>query len=225
MKHVILSIVLLAVTTIFLVFTMSSFAGNINPANDGHQYAHGENIGWINLAPSAGPGGTVGDGKLSGYIWSENIGWINLNPAFGGVIHDGKGNLSGYAWSENAGWINFSCTTDNSCSMVKYGVTIDTTTGVFSGKGWGENIGWVEFKYIGFPNAENTYTKTLWRINGDISSNGVVTLEDAIMTLQINTGKTPVNKVHSGATVKENNQIGLEEGIYIIQHVSGTITE
>jgi hypothetical protein len=225
MKNVILSIILPAVTAVFLVCTISSFAGNINPANDGHQYAHGENIGWINWAPSLGPGGSVEDGKLSGYIWSENIGWITLNPAFGGVIHDGKGNLSGYAWSENAGWISFSCTTDNSCARVKYGVTIDTRTGVFSGKGWGENIGWVEFEYVGFPNPADTYATTIWRINGDISSDGVVTLEDAIMTLQVSAGETPAAMVHLGAQGKENNRIGLEESIYIIQQVSGPINE
>jgi hypothetical protein len=193
MKNVILSIILPAVTAVFLVCTISSFAGNINPANDGHQYAHGENIGWINWAPSLGPGGSVEDGKLSGYIWSENIGWITLNPAFGGVIHDGKGNLSGYAWSENAGWISFSCTTDNSCARVKYGVTIDT--------------------------------RTIWRIFGVISSDGVVTLEDAIMTLQVSAGETPAAMVHLGAQGKENNRIGLEESIYIIQQVSGPINE
>jgi hypothetical protein len=119
----------------------AGFAENIDPYEDGSQYAYGENVGWLNFEPNiTGPnvGATVTDEKLTGFIWAENIGWINLSPvSYGGVTNDGSGNLSGYAWGENVGWISFS---------PNYGgVTIDAD-GNFSGWAWCENIGWVIFQ-------------------------------------------------------------------------------
>ncbi len=113
------------------------FSGNIDPSNNGSQYAWGENVGWINLKPSWGPGITVTDTVVTGYMWGENIGWIKLNPANAGVFNDGAGNLSGYAWGENVGWIKF--------AHAYGGVRINAATGVFSGYAWGENIGWINF--------------------------------------------------------------------------------
>ena len=54
----------------------TAIAENIDPANDGSHYALGENIGWLNLEPNGegGPGVTVGEALLSGYIWRENAG-------------------------------------------------------------------------------------------------------------------------------------------------------
>ncbi|MGH7242631.1 MAG: hypothetical protein ACREJD_04370 [Phycisphaerales bacterium] len=85
-------------------------------------FAWGENIGWINLGPGAGPyantsGATFGvnadsAGKLSGMAWSENGGWINFNggalatPAQPARIDFVSSRLRGYAWSENFGWLN-----------------------------------------------------------------------------------------------------------------------
>lgn len=209
-----------AVTVFLLFFSVSVSAGNIDPGGDGHKYTYGENVGWSNLAASQGPGVMVEDNKLTGFIWSENIGWIKLAPNFGGVIHDGKGNLSGYAWSENCGWINFSCTTNNTCSNVDYGVTIDTVTGLFSGYAWGENIGWIKFDYSGFPNPDHTYALTSWRMNGDISSDGMISLEDAIMTLQVCVGTNPVSTVHAGADINDDYRIGLAEAAFVLQQVS-----
>ena len=92
-------------------------AENIDPAGDGHQYAWGENVGWVNVEPSddGGSGVEVTDFKLTGWMWGENIGWINVScentsvcgDTDFGVLNDGSGHLSGFAWSENAGWINF----------------------------------------------------------------------------------------------------------------------
>jgi len=210
---------------VLLFFSNMVFAGSIDPDADGHKYSYGENIGWSNFRPSQGPGVTVKDNRLEGFVWAENIGWIKLDPAYGGVTHDGHGNLSGYAWSENAGWINFSCETNGTCVSVDYKVTIDTTTGVFSGYAWGENIGWIRFDYAGYAAPSGNYVKTDWRINGDISSDGAVTLEDAIMTLQVGAGISPASQLHSGADVNEDSRIGLEEAAYILQMVSGIRTE
>ena len=114
-----------------------SFAENIDPYEDGSQYAYGENVGWLNFEPNQGPGVQVSSSEVTGFVWAENIGWINLSPStYGGVINDGYGNLSGYAWGENIGWINF----DPSFG----GVTIDSE-GNFDGYAWGENIGWINF--------------------------------------------------------------------------------
>ena len=195
-------------------------AGNIDPAGDGHKFAFGENIGWNNLADSQGPGVTVNDTYLSGFIWSENIGWINLAPVYGGISHDGHGNLSGYAWSENAGWINFSCETESTCARVDYGVTIDPVTGTLSGYAWGENIGWISFEYTGFVNADDNYAVTGWRINGDVNSSGSVMLEDAILALQTVAGITPAPEVFPGADVNGDIRIGLEESIYILNDIA-----
>ena len=37
----------------------------------------------------------VTDSKLTGYAWGENIGWINLAPSHEGVLNDAEGHLSG----------------------------------------------------------------------------------------------------------------------------------
>ena len=93
-----------------LAFGQLTLAENIDPYDNGHQYAWGENVGWFNFEPSEGLGVTVGDYVVTGYVWAENIGWINLSPSvYGGVTNDGYGELGGYAWGENVGWISFSC--------------------------------------------------------------------------------------------------------------------
>lgn len=130
-------------------------AENIDPDNDGSQYAYGENVGWLNFEPGGdgGSGAEVVDTEVTGYAWAENIGWINLSPTnFGGVVNNGSGMLSGYAWGENVGWINFGPTGG--------GVTI--TNGDFDGWAWGENIGWIHFQNLAIP----YIVKTSWPEGG-----------------------------------------------------------
>lgn len=134
-----------------LFFCSAVYAENIDPLDDGSQWAWSENVGWLNFEPSEGPGVTVSDTDVTGYVWAENIGWINLSPAsYGGVTNDGNGTLSGYAWGENVGWISVSCENTGSCENVDYGVTIDGE-GNFEGYAWGENIGWINFNLIMQP--------------------------------------------------------------------------
>jgi hypothetical protein len=131
------------------------YAENIDPCDDGSQYAYGQNIGWLNFEPSQGPGVTVSTARLAGYVWVANIGWVSLScsntDSCGtvdyGVANDGAGNLSGYGWSANAGWISFSCEDTGSCASVDYGVTIDSN-GVFDGWAYGQNIGWIHFQSV-----------------------------------------------------------------------------
>jgi len=115
---------------------------NIDPYEDGSQFAYGENVGWLNFEANEGPGVTVSGDKVSGFVWAENIGWINLSPVYGGVLNDGGGLLSGHAWGENVGWINFNPIVSG--DPTRYGVSIDEF-GEFSGWAWGENIGWINF--------------------------------------------------------------------------------
>lgn len=123
---------------------------NIDPNDDGSQFAWGENTGWLN----GEPGVFVEDDGLSGYLWSENTGWVSLsclnNASCGtsgfGVTNKGNGMLGSYAWSENAGWISFSCANEGSCATKNYGVTINPATGEFSGRAWSENTSWITFR-------------------------------------------------------------------------------
>jgi hypothetical protein len=134
---------LVLVISVFTILVLTSVASaeNIDPYEDGSQYAWGENIGWVDFEPNLvdpNVGATVTSEKLTGFIWAENIGWINLSPEnYGGVSNDSAGNLSGYAWGENVGWINFGPSYG--------GVTIDGE-GNFDGWAWGENIGWINFQ-------------------------------------------------------------------------------
>lgn len=129
---------------ILILYAPFTFAENIDPDNDGSQYAYGENIGWLNFEPNQGNGVHVSDSQLVGFVWAENIGWINLSPSiYGGVGNDGTGLLSGFAWGENVGWINFNPQVSGDANH--YGVTIDHD-GDFDGWAWGENIGWIHFQ-------------------------------------------------------------------------------
>jgi len=141
--------VLIACILVFLA--NSVWSENIDPYEDGSQYAYGENVGWLNFDPNTGDGVQVGSDVLTGWVWAENIGWISLScentascPTVSyGVTNDGGGNLSGYAWAENVGWINFDPNVPG--DDTKYGVTIDAN-GNFDGWAWGENIGWIHFQ-------------------------------------------------------------------------------
>jgi hypothetical protein len=90
-----------------------------------------------------GPGVTVTDTALLGYVWGENIGWINLSPAqYDGIAND-NGMLTGYAWGENVGWINFQ-PANGGVNLLP----IDSHRAKFNGWAWGENIGWIHFNSV-----------------------------------------------------------------------------
>ncbi|MHC4337442.1 MAG: hypothetical protein ACYSTG_05760 [Planctomycetota bacterium] len=181
-----------------------SYAENIDPNNDGSQYAYGENVGWVNFEPNvAGPnvGATVSEEKLTGFIWAENIGWINLDPNDDdpntGVSNDGAGNLSGLAWGENVGWINFDPNVPGDPNH--YGVTIDID-GNFDGLAWGENIGWINFNsadlygfgvqackvnFIDLANFVDDWLQSGPGLPGDLSGNEEVDFVDYGMFAQL----------------------------------------
>ena len=150
-KQTLQTIIILA---ILLMSLNTGWAENIDPYDDGSQYAYGENVGWVNFDPnvpgdSNSYGATVTSSQVTGYVWAENIGWINLDPndadSNTGITNDGAGNLSGYAWGENVGWINFAPNVPGDSN--DYGVKIDVD-GAFYGYAWGENIGWINFSIV-----------------------------------------------------------------------------
>ncbi|MCX5905308.1 MAG: hypothetical protein NTV89_17980 [Proteobacteria bacterium] len=144
--------IILCLTAALMLFCHNAArAENIDPNDDGAQWAWGENVGWFNFDPVQGIGVTVGDSNVTGWVWTENIGWINLSPQqYSGVTNDGSGKLGGWVWGENVGWISFSCLNTDSCATVDYGVTINAD-GKFDGYAWGENIGWVNFELLSQP--------------------------------------------------------------------------
>ena len=76
------SLVPVAVTLCLLSAT-PAVAENIDPANDGSQYAYVENAGWLDTEPNGDgrEGIQVGDDELSGWMWGENVGWLSLSCA------------------------------------------------------------------------------------------------------------------------------------------------
>jgi len=173
---------------ILLLLANFASAENIDPYEDGSQYAYGENVGWLNFEPNvAGPnvGATVTSEKLTGFIWAENIGWLNLDPNDSdpntGITNDGAGNLSGYAWAENVGWLNFDPNVPGDPNQ--YGVTIDSE-GNFDGWAWGENIGWIHFQctsivdWDNLANFVNDWLESGTGLPGDLSGNDEVDFVD-----------------------------------------------
>lgn len=140
------------VAILFLVFPLGVvFAGTIQKPD---QHAWGENVGWVNFAPTEG-GVQVTDVAITGYAWDSIYGWINFAPTTGGVKNDGAGHLSGYAWSTGAGWINFSS------------VSIDAN-GKFIGQASGSTYGRLNF------DCANCRVITDWRPSSVTSTQGEV---------------------------------------------------
>lgn len=135
-----------------LVWTLPAMAsetdGTVSPTE---KYAWGENMGWINFAPTNGSnyvGVEVTDTQVKGYAWSGDYGWINFNPSSSGqgVTNTPSGQLGGYAWSASLGWVSMS------------GVTIDAN-GKFNGVAGVQSLpaGRINF------NCTSCNVKTDWR--------------------------------------------------------------
>jgi hypothetical protein len=178
-------------------------AENIDPYEDGSQYAYGENVGWLNFEPNEGPGVHVSKTELIGYVWAENVGWVSLSCENTSscatvnyrVTNDDAGNLAGYAWGENVGWISFSCDNTSSCGTVDYGVTVDSD-GNFDGYAWSENIGWINFNsaqlfsygvkackvnFTDLANFADDWLDSGVALPGDLSGNNEVDFKDYSM--------------------------------------------
>lgn len=109
------STILLLALLLFFNLNIRALASQTNGTIDeNYSYAWGENIGWINLAPTNSSGDYVGvtitDSGLSGYGWSSKYGWINFNPSSSGqnVTNTSAGSLGGSAWVSGLGWLDLS---------------------------------------------------------------------------------------------------------------------
>ena len=76
------------------------------------------------------------------------------------------------------------------------------------------------FSMVGVP---FTYSSNI--LKGDIDGNGVVNLADAILAVKVLAGQTPEgireNYGMSGTDVNGDGQVGLHEGLYILQKIAG----
>ena len=117
MRGKIINIILLLVSVFFaLPVFASDTSGTINASAN---YAWGENMAWINFAPTTSgvySGLAITDTAITGYAWSAIDGWINFGPTNSGqgVTNTSDGVLDGNAWSSNLGWISFAGVTINS---------------------------------------------------------------------------------------------------------------
>ena len=108
-----------------------------------YKYSWGENIGWMNWAPTYNGteyGVTVYTECLTGYIWGENVGWIKLgdNSCTGNDCCQ-TGTSYGYENDSNS-------TDDDGDGVVDDWGVNNNISGILSGYAWGENIGWINFK-------------------------------------------------------------------------------
>ena len=97
---------------VFCFFGATVYASDTNGTirADSH-YAWGENMGWVNFAPSTHGvygGLVVTDTAITGYAWSAQFGWINFSPTNSGqgVTNTAEGVLGGSAWVAGLGWLN-----------------------------------------------------------------------------------------------------------------------
>jgi hypothetical protein len=195
--------------TLLFIFVNATSAENIDPNEDGSQYAYGENIGWVNFEPNlAEPnvGATVTSEKLTGFIWGESIGWINLGPNGSdpntGIANDGAGNLSGFAWGEGVGWINFDPNVPGYVNH--YGVIIDSN-GDFSGWAWGENIGWINFNSAALL-GHNVKARLVWYVDKDNTSG---TEDGTSWATAFTTVQAGINAASAGG-----GEVWVAEGMY-----------
>lgn len=140
---------------VFLTIPTARAVEDVDPANDGSQYAWSGNLGWLNAEPlgNGGPGWNLTDDAASGWLWSANVGWISLScentdscgSVAYGVVHDGAGGLGGYGWAPNIGWVSFSCVNTSSCGTVDYAVSVDPVSYEVSGYAFAPNVGWIGF--------------------------------------------------------------------------------
>jgi len=61
-----------------------------------------------------------------------------------------------------------------------------------------------------------------WQLHipGDINADGSIDLVDAFLALQLMAGFEPASSAYKGADVNDDGKIGIEEAVYIIQHVA-----
>ena len=83
-----------------------------------------------------------------------------------------------------------------------------------------DNDSFISFTYDATGNILQITSNNQTLSPGDIDGNGNVTLTDAILSLQVVSGKSPSSNVAVFQDTNDDNKIGMEEVIYIIQSVA-----
>lgn len=85
-------------------------------------HAWGNQIGWINLAPTGLTSGQTlkvnpNTGVITGLGFANTGSWINFSSASGGVTINSVGEFVGWAWVSGAygGWMKFDCSSGATC--------------------------------------------------------------------------------------------------------------
>jgi hypothetical protein len=118
-----------------------------------------------------------------------------------------------------------------SCALLAFWLMIPTLT-------WGagmqysyDNLGrlsMAEYSCVrlgySYDTVDNILTKnidTLSTNKGDVDSNNVVDLIDAILSLQVVAGLVPSKMISANCEVDHDNKIGLSEAIFVMQKIAG----
>ena len=138
-------------------------------------YAFGDEIGWINFAPTIAPSSTSAyttvkvdpsTGVVSGFAYASVGSWINFAPTTAtgnptvGVSIDSNGKWNGWAWVSGAygGWLHFDCVTSSSLCMETDWRKLANRAGSGSGGSGGSGGGGGGGIVITLPNTNNTTT-------------------------------------------------------------------
>lgn len=76
-----------------------------------------------------------------------------------------------------------------------------------------------EYRYDGAGNRLSRAIRAI--VTGDLNGDGVVTVADAVMTMQVISGITPGQEINQSARVVGDDSIGLTEAIYVLQKTAG----
>lgn len=77
----------------------------------------------------------------------------------------------------------------------------------------------------GYTDRYRAYTNPIWFdtseiIKGDVDNNQIIDLQDAIISLQIISGMKPSDLVNKISDCNGDNKVGIEETVYVLQHLS-----
>ncbi len=86
-----------------------------------------------------------------------------------------------------------------------------------------DNDSFISFTYDATGNILQITSNNQTLSPGDIDGNGNVTLTDAILSLQVVSGQSPSSNVAVFQDTNNDNKIGIEEVIYIIQSIASEI--
>jgi subtilisin family serine protease/chitodextrinase len=130
-------------------------------------------------------------------------------------------NLSWNASTDNVGVTAYKITSSDGQTATLGDVTSYSHTGLRSSTAYSYTVAACDGG--GNCSAQTTSASATTKappVKGDINDDGSVNLADAIMALQIVSGRSP-SDVNKSADVNNNGQIGLEEALYILQLVAG----